>query len=89
MGKTIPSFLFVLEDEIYRWKRFRHALASEEEKQAFDEIMDMCRSNSMAAGNACNPIIFEPMAMSILLGQQIKIQKMERKLHQIKNNQPK
>ena len=87
MGKTIPAFRLVLEDEIYRWKRFRHALASEEEKRAFDEIMDMCRSNTMAAGNACNPIIFEPMAMSILLGQQIKIQKLERKLHQIRNNQ--
>ena len=87
MGKTSPAFRVALEDEIYRWKRFRNTLTSEVEKQAFDEIMDMCRSNSMAAGNACNPIIFEPMAMSILLSQQIKIQKFERKLTEIRNNQ--
>jgi hypothetical protein len=33
----------------------------------FDMLMDMCRNNAMASGNACNPIIFEPMVISILL----------------------
>jgi len=56
------------EDEIQRWKPFREALLNENEKQTFDTIMDMCRNNAMAAGNACNHIIFEPTVMSILLG---------------------
>jgi hypothetical protein len=42
--------------------------------------MDMCRNNAMAAGNACNPIIFEPMVMSILLGQQKRLRKLEQEL---------
>jgi hypothetical protein len=46
---------------------FRKALQSEEEREAFDILMDMCRNNAMASGNACNPIIFEPMVISILL----------------------
>jgi len=77
MGKTVPSYRMALEDEIGHWKSFRNALLSEEERAAFDDLMDMCRNNGMAGGAACNPIIFEPMAMSILLAQQKKIRKLE------------
>jgi uncharacterized protein YegP (UPF0339 family) len=38
-----------LEFEINRWKSFRKALVDDEEKQAFDEIMDIARINAMAA----------------------------------------
>lgn len=80
MGRTVPSYRLALEEEIGRWKCFRKTLQSDEERQAFDEIMDMCRSNGTASGAACSPIIFEPMIMSILLAQQKKIRKLERKL---------
>jgi hypothetical protein len=80
MGKTVPSYRMALEDEIDRWKSFRNALASEEEKAAFDVLMDICRSNGMAVSAACNPIVFEPMAMCILLAQQKNIRAVEKKL---------
>jgi len=67
MGKTVPSYRMALEFEIDTWRGFRKALTSDEDREAFDELMDMCRNNAMAAGNACNPIVFEPMVMSILL----------------------
>ena len=66
-----------LEFEIQRWKSFRKALKCEEDVEAFDYLMDMCRSYASAASNATNPIILEPMIMSILLAQQKKIQKLE------------
>jgi hypothetical protein len=47
-----------LEMEIDGWRDFRKAL-DDRGREAFDELMDMCRSNAMASGNACNPIIFE------------------------------
>ena len=80
MGKTVPAYRWVLEDEIASWKKFRKALPSDEEREAFDELMDLCRINSMAAGNACKPILFEPMVISILLGHQMELHKLERKL---------
>jgi len=49
MGKTVPSYRIALEDEIYKWKDFRNALANEEEKTAFDDLMDMCRNLASAA----------------------------------------
>jgi hypothetical protein len=78
MGKTVPSYRMVLEREIDMWKGFREALASEEEREAFDELMDMCRNYASAGSCATNPIISEPMLMSILLSQQRKIRSLEK-----------
>ena len=83
MGKSISSYRMALEFEIDSWKGFRRALPSDDDKQAFDELMDLCRINAMAAGNACNPILFEPMVMSILLEQQKKIRQLENKLQSL------
>ena len=96
MGKTVPAYRWALEDEIAAWKGFRKALPSDEDREAFDDLMDICRNTAMAAGNACNPIIFEPMAMSMLLGLQLEFRKLEHKLNNLiwqkictqKNNQP-
>ncbi len=70
----------VLEFEIDGWKGFRKALPNIEDQEAFDELMDMCRNNTMASGAACNPVVFEPMFMSILLGQQKMIEQIENRI---------
>ena len=82
MGKTVPAYRMALEFEIEGWKGFRKALQSEEEREAFDMIMDMCRNNAMASGNACNPVIFEPMVMSILLAQKKLLMELEYELNE-------
>ena len=84
MGKTVPSYHIAIEEEIAQWKLFRDALPSDEAKQAFDEMVDMCRMNAMAGSNACKPILFEPMTMSILLGQQKRIRQLEKDLKEAK-----
>jgi hypothetical protein len=72
-----------LEDEIERWKPFRKALHTEEDRKAFEAMMDFCRSNGMASSAACNPVIFEPMVLSILLAQQKKLNELEYKLNEV------
>ena len=79
VGETVESYRMALETEINRWNGFARALRKED-REAFDELMDMCRINAMAAGNACNPIVFEPMVMSIMLGHQKKLRKLEHNL---------
>jgi hypothetical protein len=69
-----------LEYELANWKVFQNSLESEEEKLAFEQIMDIARSHASAGGNACRPILFEPIAMSILLGQQKIIRTIQRKI---------
>src|SRR5665647_1298626 len=83
MGKTVEFYRMALEEEISRWNGFVRALRKDD-KEAFDELMDMCRSFASAGGNATNPILFEPFAMSIILGQQERIRKLEKELQAIK-----
>jgi hypothetical protein len=79
MGKTVESYRMALEDEIRRWKGFEKALRTED-REAFEELMDACRNYASAGSNATQPILFEPMIISILLSQQKKITRLEKKL---------
>jgi hypothetical protein len=51
MGKTIPSYRMALEYDIESWRGFRKSLVSEEEREAFVELMDLCRNNGERRGN--------------------------------------
>lgn len=77
MGKTVESYRMALEDEIHRWNGFAKALRTED-REAFEALMDACRSYASAGSNATQPILFEPMIMSILLNQQKKLHRLER-----------
>lgn len=79
MGKTVESYRMALEDEIRRCKGFEKALRTED-REAFEELMDACRNYASAGSNATQPILFEPMILSILLSQQKKITQLEKKL---------
>jgi hypothetical protein len=83
MDKTVESFRITLEGEINQWNGFARALRKLD-REAFDELMDMCRSYASESSCATNPIAFEPMVMSILLFQQKRIMQMERELETIK-----
>ena len=83
MGKTVESYRMALESEIGRWNGFARALRNEE-RQAFEALMDACRSYASAAGNATRPILFEPMVMSILLHQQMSLMRLQKELNDLK-----
>ena len=90
MGKTVESYRIALESEISRWHGFARALRSEE-RAAFETLMDACRNYASAAGNATQPILFEPMVMSILLYQQVNLQRLQKEFNALKqqpNPQP-
>ncbi len=83
MGKTVESYRMALDDEIRRWDGFAKALRSED-RDAFEELMDACRVFASAGSNATQPVIFEPMTMSILLFQQKKLARLEKELNAVK-----
>jgi hypothetical protein len=83
MGKTVESYRIALEDEVQRWNGFNKALRSDD-KEAFEQLMDACRSYASAGSNATRPVMFESMVMSILLSQQKKQMKLEKELDAIK-----
>ena len=68
-----------LEDEIQRWKGFANALRTGD-REAFETLMDACRGYASAGGNAVQPVLFEPMTMSMLLSLQMQVQKLQKEL---------
>jgi hypothetical protein len=83
MGRTVESYRMALEEEISRWKGFAKALRTED-REAFEALMDACRLFASAGSNATQPILFEPMIMSILLFQQKKLHRLEKALDAVK-----
>jgi hypothetical protein len=88
MGRTVESYRMALEDEMRRWKGFAKALRTED-REAFEALMDACRLYASAGSNATQPILFEPMVMSILLFQQKKLCRLEKALDAIKKSHSK
>jgi hypothetical protein len=82
MGKTVESYRIALEQEISRWNGFARALRKDD-REAFEELMDMCRSYASESSNATDPIVFEPMVMSIILVQQQKMRELNYKLYEV------
>ena len=87
MGKTVESYRMALEDEINRWKGFAKALRTED-REAYEILMDACRGYASAGSNAVQPILFEPMIMSMLLSQQVSLQRLQKELDALKRSSP-
>ena len=84
MGKTVESYRMAIEDEISRWRGFANALRNEE-KEAFETLMDACRAHASAGSNAVQPVLFEPMTMSIMLSLQKQVLKLQKELDDLKH----
>ena len=82
MGRTVPSYRQALETEINRWEGFRKALRGRD-LEAFDKMMNACRTCASAGGNATRPILTEAMFMSILLNQQKEIMEITESLERL------
>jgi hypothetical protein len=79
LGKTVESYRMALDREVQRWSGFARALRKED-RVVFDNLMDVCRNFASAGSNATRPVLFEAMAMSILLHQQKLLTKLEKML---------
>jgi hypothetical protein len=85
MGRTVESYRMALEEEISRWKGFSKVLRKED-REAFEALMDACRLFASAGSNATQPVLFEPMVMSILLFQQKKLHRLEKAFDAIRQS---
>ena len=83
MGKTVPSYRVALEHEIQRWNGFARALRKDD-REAFNQLMDICKNYASAASCATRPVLFEAMAMTILLDQQKTINQLNKQQQEIK-----
>ncbi len=83
MGKTVESYRIALDIEVQNWSGFAKALRSED-REAFEQVLDACRNYASAGSNATRPVLFEAMAMSILVFQQKRLTKLENELNALR-----
>lgn len=82
MGRTIPSFRMLLNEEIAKWKEFRKQL-SPEDKAVFDELMNNSKLHSSASSCALRTNVFEALCMAIMLGNQKRLENLATELEEL------
>ena len=68
MGRTIPSFRMLLQEEIASWSSFRK-IVPKEEREVFDEMLNQSRLHASAASTTLRLAKFEAVFMSLLFHQ--------------------
>jgi hypothetical protein len=66
MGRTVPTFRYVIESFGWEWHDFKRALRGIDQN-AFERLMNHARNHAAAGTNSVNPNPFEPIVMSILV----------------------
>jgi len=81
LGKTVPSYRVALEYEIQRWSAFARVL-QHDDRLVFEQLMDICRNYASAASCATRPVLFEAMAITIMLDQKKRLKQIKKKIHE-------
>jgi hypothetical protein len=79
MGRTIPSWRLVVNDEIERIGRFRSFLRVED-KEIFDDLLRQCKHYAPYASTMASVVKEVPLMFSMLFGQHKMIWELEKRL---------
>ena len=79
MGRTVPTFTMVIQQEMESWSKFRRGLRKEDQ-EALDDLFRAARLQLAGSAYAARPIPFESIAMSMLLAQCKTIRALEQRL---------
>ena len=79
MGRTIPSWRLVVNDELERIARFRDFLRPED-KEIFDDLLRQCKHYAPYASSMASVVKEVPLMFSMLFGQHKIIWGLEKRL---------
>jgi hypothetical protein len=79
MGRTIPSWRLVVNEEIDRISRFRSFLRVED-KEIFDDLLRQCKHYAPYASTMASSIKEVPLMFSMLFGQHKMIWELEKRV---------
>lgn len=82
MGRTVPTFTMVIQQEMESWSKFRRGLRKEDQ-DALDELFRAARMQLASSAYAARPIPFESIAMSMMVAQQRLIHELQTRLARI------
>jgi hypothetical protein len=79
MGRTLPTYRMLLEEELDMWKDYRRALRRKDQ-EIFDELLKQARTHSSASGYHVTTNVFEPMVLTMFLEQKKEINRLKKDL---------
>ena len=84
MGRTIPTWRMVVEDELRILRRFREFLRSED-KEVFDDQLNQCRLYASYASSMASSVKEIPLIMAMLFGQHKRLMELETRIRLTEN----
>ncbi len=82
MGRTIPSFRISAQMERAAWKPFRKHL-TQEDKEAFDEMLNLSTHYWSAASASCRSSIFEALMMTVIFSHYVQLERIREEISKI------
>jgi hypothetical protein len=79
MGRTIPSWRIIVEQEIAAMSRFKQFLRAED-RAVFDDLLNQCRLYAPDAGALGSSIKEVPLLFSIIFGQHKRLMELEKRV---------
>jgi hypothetical protein len=82
MGKTLPPFSSLIEQERRRWTPFKKALPKADQA-LFDRLFNCAKLHIQAGVMVARPWPFETIVMAIVLEQQKQVERLESLLDEL------
>jgi hypothetical protein len=79
MGRTIPSWRVVVEEELARMNKFKQFLRAED-RIIFTDLLDQCKLYASAAGTLASSVKEFPLLLSMLFAHHKKLVELERRM---------
>ena len=80
MGRTIPSWRIVVEQEIAAMSRFKQFLGPED-RAVFDDLLSQCKLYAAEAGVLASPVPEVPLLLSMIFGRHKRLVELEKRVN--------
>jgi transposase len=81
VGRTIPSWRIIVEQEIVAMSRFKQFLGPED-RAVFDDLLNQCKLYAPQAGVLVSPVKEVPLLLSMIFAQHKKLAELQKRLNE-------
>jgi hypothetical protein len=84
MGRTVPTFTNIIDDELSSWSKYRRGL-HKQDQELFDEVFRAAKIHLAENFYAMRTIPFESIMMSITIEQRKLIRKLQDRIERLES----
>lgn len=81
MGRTIPSWRIVVDEELARMAKFKQFLRAED-RAVFDDLLAQCRLYASSAGVLASSVKEMPLLLSMIFAQHKRLTQIENRIRE-------